>query len=527
MSTTDSAGASAAEHVSLSIMTSRYAVSELLWQDGTWLWVHDRPLGTLTDAAVLECFGDDAFRRRDQLLSSGERAALPRIAPLIGRRIVSVFREGNWQINADDSRTFRATSAQSSRYGTRTVEVTATTSNEPIVLHVDAESQQFTSVHDAELRLRAIAAKRAGFEARIPSGAEMERRRGHIVRMLRRTPWPVYEQEVPRSIRAVADKVFVQGDYAVLLDETAAERWPEVSRRFARELFDELVRERDSDTERTAIELRIAVLTTTWFALGERHSPVIDYANYVTEVCKRWSLRYEQFGYNSNETLWPEDGSALPAVRYESRDRQVSLAWWSFRPSASLSSALAADGTLRHLDDSERAALAIPEAFEADVARAVTLYRDAERDREGARYQLEQHQGRLGFPVLPRRFAAGLEAATVGSLFAREPHGFGLRGDAYLWQALERRFAAEPMPTMIFELKKLIEDAISELVGTKYPLRSNATEESVYVEQFDTGSGMSAGQVHLRWWEQTGVPILVDRYLHLKEAAQQASGAGS
>ena len=113
-------------------MTSRYAVSELLWQDGAWLWAHDRPIGALTDAAVLERFGDDAFRRRDQLLSSGEREALPRVAQLIGRRIVSVFREARWQINADDSRTFRATSAHSSRYGTRTVEVTATTSNEPI-----------------------------------------------------------------------------------------------------------------------------------------------------------------------------------------------------------------------------------------------------------------------------------------------------------------------------------------------------------------------------------------------------------
>ncbi|GAA1853745.1 macro domain-containing protein [Asanoa iriomotensis] len=98
-------------------------------------------------------------------------------------------------------------------------------------------------------------------------------------------------------------------------------------------------------------------------------------------------------------------------------------------------------------------------------------------------------------------------AGTVGSLFEREPVQFGLRGDAYLWRELRARFADTPLPDDWFGLRKLLTDAIEQVVGE--PLTGDA---AVYVPRFDPGHGMSAGAVQLPWWARTGLPILLDRY---------------
>jgi hypothetical protein len=107
-------------------------------------------------------------------------------------------------------------------------------------------------------------------------------------------------------------------------------------------------------------------------------------------------------------------------------------------------------------------------------------------------------------------------AGTVGSLLEREPFQFGLRGDPYLWRELRARFADTPLPDDCFTLRTMLRDTIEQVVGE--PLTShestawNDTTTAVYLPEFGPGHGMSAGTVHLPWWNHTGLPILLDRY---------------
>ncbi|WP_089254550.1 O-acetyl-ADP-ribose deacetylase [Asanoa hainanensis] len=101
---------------------------------------------------------------------------------------------------------------------------------------------------------------------------------------------------------------------------------------------------------------------------------------------------------------------------------------------------------------------------------------------------------------------------TVGSLFERQPTQFGLRGDAYLWRELRARFADTPLPEDWFALRKLLVDAIEEVVGESLTKSWHDSSAAVYVPDFDPGHGMSAGGVHLPWWAHTGVPVVLDRY---------------
>lgn len=111
---------------------------------------------------------------------------------------------------------------------------------------------------------------------------------------------------------------------------------------------------------------------------------------------------------------------------------------------------------------------------------------------------------------------------TVGSLFEREPIQFWLRGDSYLWRELRARFADTPLPDSWFTLRKLITDAIEQVVGEPLTSRESTlwhdNAAAIYVPEFDPGHGMSAGAVHLPWWTHTGVPILLDRYAALRES---------
>jgi hypothetical protein len=99
---------------------------------------------------------------------------------------------------------------------------------------------------------------------------------------------------------------------------------------------------------------------------------------------------------------------------------------------------------------------------------------------------------------------------TVADLFERSPLQFGSRGDSYLWHVMRTEFAGTPLPSSWFELREMLFTAVE--CAIHQPLNAEAESPSVYVAEFDPGHGMSAGMVHMPWWVDTGIPILLDRF---------------
>lgn len=98
--------------------------------------------------------------------------------------------------------------------------------------------------------------------------------------------------------------------------------------------------------------------------------------------------------------------------------------------------------------------------------------------------------------------------ATFGSLFAREPERWGLRGDPHLWRALGELYADTPMPDDWFDVNQLLKKCFERLTGEKL----SAHAEPVFIERFSIGSGMSDGSVDTNWWATIGEALLVDRW---------------
>lgn len=88
------------------------------------------------------------------------------------------------------------------------------------------------------------------------------------------------------------------------------------------------------------------------------------------------------------------------------------------------------------------------------------------------------------------RCNGGRSPETVGELFERQPIRWGVRGDVHLWLELERSLAETPVPDGRWELQRLLEKEWEANVGTA--LTDSSTP--IYVERFDPGRGMSAGQ---------------------------------
>ena len=107
-----------------------------------------------------------------------------------------------------------------------------------------------------------------------------------------------------------------------------------------------------------------------------------------------------------------------------------------------------------------------------------------------------------------RHFPSPTAPGSVGRLFEREPMPWGLRGDPYLWRALRAHFATTPLPADPGELEAMVRSAAGAIVGA--PLAD--TEGAIYVPEFNPGHGMSAGSVMPSWWNDRGIPFLLDRF---------------
>lgn len=95
----------------------------------------------------------------------------------------------------------------------------------------------------------------------------------------------------------------------------------------------------------------------------------------------------------------------------------------------------------------------------------------------------------------------------TNNIFKNKPKQWGLRGDPLFWDELEKHQE---------EIKK-----VSDIPKLVYKLYKEKTGEELtpsgegYVETFQT-TGMSSGYVSGEWWIETGIPLLIERYLENK-----------
>ena len=97
----------------------------------------------------------------------------------------------------------------------------------------------------------------------------------------------------------------------------------------------------------------------------------------------------------------------------------------------------------------------------------------------------------------------------VSQLFDPKPEQWGLRGDSFLWDELKAQLKNIELPESEDELKSLIETEIERSLGKPISYEGNIT-----IERFKH-AGMSSGGISLRFWKETGIPLLISRCFKL------------
>lgn len=87
------------------------------------------------------------------------------------------------------------------------------------------------------------------------------------------------------------------------------------------------------------------------------------------------------------------------------------------------------------------------------------------------------------------------------------PHQWGLRGDPHAWWAMREALSGVPTPATADEVRAAYVGALWQAAGVDV---DTETAERVHREHLDHG-GMSGGTIHVPWWREHGVPLLVQR----------------
>ncbi|AIQ25829.1 hypothetical protein NYE25_15765 [Paenibacillus sp. FSL E2-8871] len=95
---------------------------------------------------------------------------------------------------------------------------------------------------------------------------------------------------------------------------------------------------------------------------------------------------------------------------------------------------------------------------------------------------------------------------TVSVIFNERPKRWGLRGDPYLWDELERYFQEVNYPCTGEEFAEIFKYAFEELTGSSL----GDLDKQIYCEKYSHG-GMSSGHVCLEFWIEVAIPLLIER----------------
>jgi hypothetical protein len=102
--------------------------------------------------------------------------------------------------------------------------------------------------------------------------------------------------------------------------------------------------------------------------------------------------------------------------------------------------------------------------------------------------------------------------------FATRVGHWGLRGDPYLWDELERSMATITPPSTADDLEQLLNEQFKRLTG-----KSAQRGRHIFVAKYDTG-GMSSGTVSSDFWLDEGFPQIIQNYLNLQRSVTAITG---
>ena len=99
---------------------------------------------------------------------------------------------------------------------------------------------------------------------------------------------------------------------------------------------------------------------------------------------------------------------------------------------------------------------------------------------------------------------------TRTKLFDPPPEQWGLRGDPFLWEAMQAHLVEFPIPADKQALEQLISDAFVTLTG-----QAITRNDDFFLEPFANG-GMSSGYVSPAFWQDQGMGTLIRNWQSLK-----------
>jgi hypothetical protein len=104
------------------------------------------------------------------------------------------------------------------------------------------------------------------------------------------------------------------------------------------------------------------------------------------------------------------------------------------------------------------------------------------------------------------------------SIFKPPPVQWGLRGDPFLWRAMARALSSSTFPKTEVQLIALIETTFERLTGSRLPDENSISDDDcIYVKRYARG-GMSSGQISLKFWRDTALPLLRSRYIIIRQS---------
>lgn len=101
----------------------------------------------------------------------------------------------------------------------------------------------------------------------------------------------------------------------------------------------------------------------------------------------------------------------------------------------------------------------------------------------------------------------------IKDIFEIEPIQWGFRGDPEMWATLKLSFESELNIYSQLEFENELTNRFNHIIKSKGKRNS---VDTVWFECFSQ-KGMSGGYISLEWWEKTGLPLLKNRYLSIKE----------